>query len=93
MKTTAYKRLDTVEIVPFEDNYNITINIFVEETEDENGQKMYVYNSHEFNCKQNSVDISDIKANPEKYIKYNPDVTIDDRVAALEEAILELFGG
>ena len=93
MKTTAYKRLDTVEIVTFEDNYNITINIFVEETEDEKGQKMYFYNRQEFNCKQNSVDVADVKANPEKYIKYSPDVTIDDRVAALEEAILELFGG
>lgn len=93
MKTESYKQLETVEVATFEDNFNICINVYVETKKDEDGNDVFVYDSYEFNCKQNAIDLDDVRANPMKYIHYNPAVTVDERLEAIEEAILEIMGG
>lgn len=78
---------------------DIFIYKFIEEyskTEDGIETKVYIYDMNEFRTIADEITEEMVSQNPLKYINYNPNdtsVSIEERVTAIEDAILELAGG
>lgn len=57
---------------------------------------VYIYNMNIFRSNTDEITEEMVSKNPLKYINYNPNntsVSIEERVTAIEDAILELAGG
>lgn len=69
---------------------------FISKEKDEEGNDIYIYEINEFRCAVDEITEEMVSNNPLKYINYNPNntvVSIEERVTAIEDAILELAGG
>jgi len=71
---------------------DVWINSFVETRKTEEGTE-YVYDTNEFRVSQSHITEEMVQANPMKYLNYSPsgEITVNDRVDALEEAVLEIM--
>lgn len=76
---------------------DVFIREFIEEekqiNEDGSETVLFVYNQNEFRVDVNEISEDMIKSDPLSWIDYNPnisDVSIDERVEALEAAIYEM---
>lgn len=78
---------------------DIFIYDFIEERkvlEEDTESIIYIYNMNIFRSNMDEITEEMISKNPLKYINYNPNntsVSIEERVTAIEDAILELAGG
>lgn len=63
---------------------DVFINKFVEETQDEEGNKKYIYEFNSFRCDSTKITEEMIAENPFKYLDFSPEVKTP------EEAIKEL---
>ena len=62
--------------------------------EDEEGGTYteYEYDFNSFYCKADEIDLKDVRANPSDYMDYPyPLPTNDERIAALEEAVMAMM--
>ena len=71
---------------------DVWINSFVETRKTEEGTE-YVYDTNEFRVSQSHITEEMVQKNPMKYLNYSPsgEITVNDRVDALEEAVLEIM--
>ena len=71
---------------------DVWINSFVETRKTEEGTE-YVYDTNEFRVSQSHITEEMVQANPMKYLNYSSsgEITVNDRVDALEEAVLEIM--
>lgn len=78
---------------------DIFIYDFVEEKkvlEEDAESTIYIYNMNTFRSTVDEITEEMVSKNPLRYINYNPNdtsVSIEERVTAIEDAILELAGG
>lgn len=72
--------------MPFDGKVIVRINKYVTETEEG-----YEYETSEFKISENTVE-DEIRTNPSAYWEYR-EVTIEDRITAIEEAVMELALG
>lgn len=64
------------------------------QTEDEEGGAYteYEYDFNSFYCKDTDINIEDVRATPEEYLDYPfPIPTNDERISALEEALISMM--
>ncbi len=78
---------------------DIFIYDFIEERkvlEEDTESTIYIYNMNTFRTTADEITEEMVSKNPLKYINYNSNdtsVSIEERVTAIEDAILELAGG
>ncbi len=75
---------------------DIFIYKFISKEKDEEGNDIYIYEMNKFRSAINEITEEMISKDPLKYINYDPNntvVSIEERVTAIEDAILELAGG
>lgn len=78
---------------------DIFIYDFIEERkvlEEDTESTIYIYNMNTFRSTVDEITEEMVSKNPLRYINYNPNdtsVSIEERVTAIEDAILELAGG
>lgn len=62
------------------------------EDEENSAHTEYEYDFNSFYCKDTEIDLEDVTANPADYLDYPyPTPTQDERITALEEAVMAMM--
>ena len=92
-KTVSFTKLDDYEYMPIDSKAIVRINKFVEEQKDEDSNTSYVYETSEITVDSDIITEAMVKSNPIGYWEYDDTVTQEERISALEDALLEIIGG